>query len=216
MELLRKVLAFVYERFYTDYRKKTMIINDFKLVADKGVHKPGESCIFFFKILKNYIKPTDAILDIGAGCGILEILLSNYAKKVVGVEINEKAVACARKNVILNKIGNVEIRQSDMFENIKKEEKFDLITMNPPAFNVPIKKVADYSYIDTDHRIINSFFKDVSKYMKQNSKVIVMYPEVWKNILENLAKKYGFKFDVIAQKKNVLYKHMLVYYFIKN
>lgn len=216
MELLRKLLAFIYERFYTDYRTKIITVQNFKIIADEGVHKPGESCIFFFEILKNHIKPGDRVLDIGAGCGILEILLSNYAKKVVGVEISEKAAACARKNVILNKIGNVEIRQSDMFKNIGKKEKFDLIIMNPPAFNVPIKKVADYSYIDTDHRIITSFFKDVNQHMKQSSKVIVMYPQVWKNILENLARKYGFKFDVIAQKKNVLYKHMLVYYFTKN
>lgn len=211
-----KALAFIYERLYTDYRTKTININDFKIVADKGVHKPGESCIFFFKILKNYVKPTDSVLDIGAGCGILEILLSNHAKKVIGVEINGKAVACARKNVTLNKIKNVEIRQSDMFENVGTEEKFDLIIMVPPAFNVPAKKVADYSYIDTDHKIINSFLKNVSAHIKQDSKVIVMYPEVWKNVLERLAKECGFKFDIIAQKKNVLYKYMLVYSFTKN
>lgn len=215
MELLRKMFAFIYERFYTDYQTKTIVIQNFKIIADKNVHKPGESCIFFFKTIRNYIKPTDRVLDIGAGCGILEILLSNHVKNIVGIEINEKAIACARKNIILNKIENVEIRQSNMFENVKKKEKFDLIIMNPPAFNFLIKKISDYSYIDKDHKIIDSFFKNVSQHIEKDSKVIVMYPEIWKNVLERIAKNYRFDFSIIAQKKNILYRHMLVYYFFK-
>lgn len=209
------MLASLYERFYNDYKIKEVTIQGIRIKADRNVHKPGKTCVYFANMLKKYIKPTDIVLDVGTGSGVLALLLSKHAKKIVGIEINEKAVICARKNVSLNHIKNVEIRQSDMFKNIRGGEKFDCIIMNPPAFDFPTKKVSDRSYIDTKYHMISSFFKGISYYTKQNSKIFILYPQIWSPILERIAKKHGFDFSIIAQKKNILYRHMLIYYFFK-
>lgn len=213
---IRTKVLYLYERFYNDYKIKKIRIQNFKIIADKRVHKPGESIIFFAKIIKNHINPDDIVLDIGTGCGVLAILLSKYAKKIIGIDINRRAVTCFSKNILLNNIKNIEARQSDMFENIKKEEKFDLIIMNPPSsvFS-PIKKISDCSYTDSGNHVIDSFFKNIRFYTKQNSQIIIMYPQINRSVLEKFAKKYGFKFKILAQKKNILYKGVLIYQIIQ-
>jgi putative methylase len=70
-----------------------------------------------------------AVLDLGCGTGILGIgakLLG--AEKVVGVEIDEKALAQARSNCVKAGV-EMELLQMDVSE---LQGKFDTVVMNPP------------------------------------------------------------------------------------
>lgn len=74
------------------------------------------------------------ILDIGSGSGAISIAIANELKysSVTGVDINEKAIRLASENKILNKIENVNFIESNLFEKIDKDFKYDLIVSNPP------------------------------------------------------------------------------------
>ena len=50
------------------------------------------------------IRKNERVIDLGTGCGILPLLLSQTAKahSFVGVEIQKGLVECARKNLVLN------------------------------------------------------------------------------------------------------------------
>ncbi|HYA13260.1 MAG TPA: 50S ribosomal protein L11 methyltransferase, partial [Syntrophales bacterium] len=54
------------------------------------------------------IRKDERVIDLGTGCGILPLLLSQTtkARSFVGVEIQPGLAECAKKNVLLNHLEN--------------------------------------------------------------------------------------------------------------
>ena len=88
-----------------------------------------EQCI---QLMREVEEPN--ILDIGSGSGAISIAVANELKSssVTGIDINEKALKLANENKILNKIENVNFIESNLFEKLDKDFKYDLIVSNPP------------------------------------------------------------------------------------
>ena len=62
--------------------------------------------------------------------------LAAKVDRVIGTDINPRAVALSRINAALNGIGNVEFREGDMFAPVAGET-FDLIISQPPFVSTP-------------------------------------------------------------------------------
>ena len=72
-----------------------------------------------------------SVLDVGCGPGGLAIVAAKRgAHRVLGTDINERAVAMARFNARLNRV-NAEFRAGDLFEPAAGE-RFDLVVAQPP------------------------------------------------------------------------------------
>lgn len=70
-----------------------------------GTHETTSLCL---RLMEDYMKPGDKVLDVGCGSGILSIagaLLE--ASEVLGVEIDPVAVDVARQNIALNGVEDV-------------------------------------------------------------------------------------------------------------
>jgi len=86
----------------------------------------------FIKIRKN-----ERAIDLGTGCGILPLLLSQTTKalSLVGVEIQNELAECAKKNALLNHLEHrISILHQD-FRELKKiypPGSFDVVFSNPP------------------------------------------------------------------------------------
>jgi SAM-dependent methyltransferase len=76
-------------------------------------------------------RPVGSALDVGCGGGVQALLAARHAERVVGVDLNPRAVAFARFNARLNGVGNVEFREGSLFEPVAGE-RFDLVVCNPP------------------------------------------------------------------------------------
>lgn len=74
------------------------------------------------------------VLDWGCGYGAIGIAIAaTHPKlKVWMVDINERAVALAKRNAKLNRVKNVVILKSDGFSALPKDLRFDAIITNPP------------------------------------------------------------------------------------
>ena len=81
-------------------------------------------------------RPVRAALDLCTGSGVHAVLAAAHADRVVAVDINPRAVACARFNALALGISNLEVRIGDLFEPVAAE-RFDLITANPPFVPSP-------------------------------------------------------------------------------
>lgn len=87
------------------------------------------------------------LLDVGCGYGTIGITLSKFfAVNVTMLDINERALKLAEKNVKLNSCKDIRIIESDGFEKIT--ENYDVIVTNPPirAGKSVIYKIYDDSY----------------------------------------------------------------------
>lgn len=81
-------------------------------------------------ILKR-LKPGDRFLELGVGSGaVICSVAKNSNAKCFGVDISEDALECTRLNIENLNLKNVEVKYSDLFENV--EGKYDIIYSNPP------------------------------------------------------------------------------------
>jgi 23S rRNA (uracil1939-C5)-methyltransferase len=83
------------------------------------------------------LKPTDIVYDLYCGTGTISILLSPFARKVVGIEISREAVDNAFSNAKANNAGNCSFICGDLMkvfteEFVSQHGKPDVIILDPP------------------------------------------------------------------------------------
>ena len=76
-------------------------------------------------------RPVARALDVGTGFGIQAILASRHAEHVVATDVNERALAFAELNAVMNGVRNIELRLGSFFEPVAGET-FGLVVCNPP------------------------------------------------------------------------------------
>lgn len=78
----------------------------------------------------------ETVLDLYCGAGTITLALAGNAKKVIGVEIVEKAVENAKENAKRNNIANAEFYCADAGEAAKRfvraKEQIDVLVVDPP------------------------------------------------------------------------------------
>jgi release factor glutamine methyltransferase len=81
----------------------------------------------------SFLQDGDALLDMctGSGCILLSLAKMRKLKRAVGADISVPALEIAKKNADVLKV-NAEFYQSDLFENLNKTEKYNVIVSNPP------------------------------------------------------------------------------------
>jgi len=77
-----------------------------------------------------------SVLDPCCGSGIQGLVASRYAERVVGVDVNPRAVRFTRFNAQLNGIENYESRLGSLYTPVAGE-RFDAIVANPPFVPSP-------------------------------------------------------------------------------
>lgn len=75
-----------------------------------------------------------SLLDIGIGSGAISLSIAAQFPDihVYGVDLYDKPIDVAKKNKERLKLLNVEFFQSDLFNQVKREQKFHIIVSNPP------------------------------------------------------------------------------------
>lgn len=124
------------------------------------------------------------VLDMCTGSGAIAVSIAELCKstKICALDISDEALEIAKKNAFANEV-NVEFFKSDMFENISKDVKFDLIVSNPPYIKGNVistlskdvqnePHIALYGGIDglDFYRIIAN---NTYKYLKEHGKILV-------------------------------------------
>jgi len=177
----------------------------YKIIVHKNVFPVDSPFSFSSKITAKRIpKNTGVVLDVGTGTGVQAIIAAKQgADKVVAIEIDENAIKNARENVKLHKLKDtIEIRKSNLFQNIRKNEKFDLIISQLPFADVKYKNKVGHFLFDPEFKLHERLLKGAKKHLTEKGKVFIPSGEVAneKKLLE-LIKKYNYKIKKVEQEK---------------
>lgn len=118
------------------------------------------------------IKKTDLVIDIGTNTGALMLYASLFSpKKIVGIDINQKALDIALENMKINHIENYELLCVDG-NNFKYHEEADVIIFNPPYFKKPLKDETKNKYLAQakyeDNFKLDAMINTVNRNLKNN------------------------------------------------
>lgn len=152
------------ENLISKKREISVLLNDTKytFISDNGVFSKGEVDYGSIALLKILLKQnfTGNILDIGCGYGTIGLILAkNFPEcNFLLSDVNVRACALARENKKSFGVKNVEIIESDIFQNIDKN--FDYIVTNPP--------------IRAGKKVIYSIFEQSYHHLNQNGSLFIV------------------------------------------
>ncbi|WP_449538470.1 class I SAM-dependent methyltransferase [Ferdinandcohnia sp. Marseille-Q9671] len=107
----------------------------FTFTSDSGVFSKNEVDFGSRLLIEEFVTPEAAgpFLDVGCGYGPIGLALAKVHEErlIEMIDVNERAVDLSKRNAELNKVHNVEIHISNLFENVEKRG-FAAILSNPP------------------------------------------------------------------------------------
>ena len=93
------------------------------------IYEPNNDSLYLEEM--NISQPFNCVLDLCTGSGIQAFRAAANCKSVIATDINPRVIHWLWKSIALNGINNIEVRVSDLYEEVRNN-KFDYITANPP------------------------------------------------------------------------------------
>ena len=170
------------------------------IVEEKGL-KITEDAILLSEFMKKYfsrkrknLKREKSFLEIGAGQGIISLLLSelDIISKIFAVEIQEEVFAALKKNIEINDLNGKIIPINKNIKNVNGE--YDFIFSNPPykktsSGKMPeneMKRISKYEILLT----LDELILEIRRLLKNYGEFFVVVPnsrlnDVFRCIYEN-------------------------------
>ena len=170
------------------------------IVEEKGL-KITEDAILLSEFMKKYfsrkgknLKGEKSFLEIGAGQGIISLLLSelNIISKIFAVEIQEEVFAVLKKNIEINDLNGKIIPINKDIKNVNGE--YDFIFSNPPykktsSGKMPeneMERISKYEILLT----LDELILEIRRLLKNYGEFFVVVPnsrlnDVFRCIYEN-------------------------------
>lgn len=120
----------------------------------------------------------DTVLDMGTNTGALLLYASRFnPKKMIGIDVNERALELARKNMELNNINNCTLKEANILNYA--DELVDVIICNPPYFNTKEDNKSKNSFKNlAKHEqefTLSELIKSISRNLKDNGTLYFLY-----------------------------------------
>lgn len=197
--------------------RKHVVYEDLSFEIWEDVYEPAEDTFLIADALKQVAQPRNTVLDVGTGCGILAIIAAEKAYKVVAIDVNPHAVACAKYNAEKNNVAeNIDVRQGNLFQPVRKAEKFDVIVFNAPY--LPSSPEEEKTWLERawaggpkGRRLIDQFIAKAPEYLKKQGKILLVQSslaDVDKTL--RMFSERKLEASVIAEKKEPFEKIVVI------
>jgi len=81
---------------------------------------------------RSYLKPTDMVLEVGAGTGSTALLLAGNVREIIATDISPNMVAIGKRKASEQAVRNIDFAAADLFSDALPEGPFDVVM----AFNI--------------------------------------------------------------------------------
>jgi tRNA1Val (adenine37-N6)-methyltransferase len=155
-------------------------------------------------LLADFIRPqpTDRLLELGAGNGIISLLLSRKRfQRVVCLEIQPSLADLARRNVVLNHLEDrVSVVEQDL-RTCGAGEKYDLVFSNPPYIKRTGGQLSPSGEKSVAKHEIKCDIFDImhvaGKVLEKDGRACVIYPAKRKADFDRALEETGLKVKVL-------------------
>lgn len=112
----------------------------------------------------------------GTGSGILAIAAAQKGATVLAIDKNKAAIQCATHNVSRNGLETkIRVIEGDFFDGLGKEEKFDIVLVNPPFLpGVPQSEFELALYGGPDVSLLDPFVSEVKSYLQPDGYILMV------------------------------------------
>jgi len=151
-------------------------------------------------LLADFIRPRpeDRLLELGAGNGVVSLLLSRKAfREIVCLEVQPGLADLARRNIVLNRLEErIVVIEQDLREFLP-QEKFDLVFSNPPYIQSrggPLSRSEEKSI--AKHEIKGDIFdimQAAGRVLKRDGRACFIYPMKRRGDFERALGEAGLK-----------------------
>jgi len=151
-----------------------------KLYQPESGYAYNSDSLFLYNFIDSF-QPKGRVLDVGAGCGIVGLLVAkeNHNIELEAVEKQEHFIPYALKNAKVNGI-EYTLHQRDFLE-FQSQNKYDYIISNPPFYPDGVRKSQDEVLRHARYNSslpMGEFFKQVSRLLKPHSHFIFCYDAI--------------------------------------
>ena len=150
----------------------------FSLYHHRSTMKVGTDAILLGRWTE--VKPTDVVLDIGTGCGLLPLMLSQKGvAHVDAVDIDKASIEEATVNFEASQWHDHLKSYCTDIVDFKTDKKYDLVVSNPPFFNrfskcdSERKSKARHNDAGLSYAIL---YHEVSRLMQTEGRFVVVLP----------------------------------------
>lgn len=196
--MLKTLISPILQRLARWYlaKERTYHYEGLKIQIPPGVFHPG---LFFSThiLLRRLLleKPVGkSILELGAGSGLISMVIAKAGSNVLATDINPLAIENLKRNAASNQV-ILEILESDLFDNIPTERHFDYILINPPFYPKAPKSMAGRAwYCGENFEYFEKLFQQLQK---------VRASQIWMILSEDCDL---YKISKLAEKNNLKLK----------
>jgi len=154
--------------FATDHRY--MICNDDKISEDPVMYIGMDSHGLVQAAPRNSCQN---LLDLCCGSGIQGIVASRYAKSILGVDLNPRAIRFSRFNAQLNGLTNYKVVLGNLYDVIG-DEKFDVILANPPFVPSPQNNLGFRDGGKNGEEVLKNIISNSPRFLNKNGRLCIV------------------------------------------
>jgi methylase of polypeptide subunit release factors len=177
-------------------------VDGIRLTAESGVFCPAyfQDSVWIANQMAALVR-NKSILEIGTGVGFTAIACALSGAKVVATDINPAAVRscdenCKRLNL------PIDVRQGNLFEPIKSNERFDAIFWNHPWFHVE-ESTADLlqlAVVDPHYSNLERFVRKGKQFLNPMGSLYLGTAHLARiDLIRSIARVNAYDFDIIAE-----------------
>ncbi|MGF3066416.1 class I SAM-dependent methyltransferase [Facklamia sp. P12955] len=120
------------------YIEAQLFHQSYQFSTDAGVFSKGRVDFGSRLLIENFLKLNQSInsgqlLELGSGYGPISVAIADQSQslQVLGLEVNQRALALAKENMRLNRVTNLDFIQADVVTH-NFEPIYDYVLTNPP------------------------------------------------------------------------------------
>ena len=166
----------------------------------------------FHRLIRDEVRPSDRVLDMGTGSGIGALLAASRSSDVVAVDINPKAVAAAAANAVRNGVADrIRFLESDVFAAV--DGRFDVILFDPPFRWFKARDLLELGTADENYRALTTFMTNAVSYLRPGGRILLHFGTSGDiDYLYQLIDAAAFKKEVLATEELTRERLSVTYY----